>query len=168
MQDKTILYVNTWTRDDIFKNQTFFLVPSILLYFPLFCAKHTSLEAKQSLLPHLMSHWQCQMPCCPGEVPQAPHCSHPLHIMLQSRKTVYQCYFLFPVFGLLRRCTKKSKQRVTFLFACPKDWLCTLVPEEQAHCKSIMFPVARWMGKVPATCYNPFVMPIAGCYEDVL
>ena len=63
--------------------------------------------------------------------------------------------------------TNKSEQHATALFACPEDWLCMLVPEEQAHCKSIMFPVARWMGKVPATSCNPFVMPIAGCYEDV-
>lgn len=98
----------------------------------------------------------------PGDIPRVPHCSYPLHTMLKSRKTVSQCYSLFPVFGLLRGVTNKREQHATAPFACPKDWLCTLVPEEQAHCKSIMFPVARWMGKVPATCYNPFVMPIAG------
>lgn len=61
----------------------------------------------------------------------------------------------------------KSEQHATALFVCLEDWLCMLVPEEQPHCKSIMFPVARWMGKLPAISCNLFVMPIAGCYDDV-
>lgn len=96
---------------------------------------------------------------CSTNTPMLP--STPRHTLIKKTVTCSsQCL------GHQGGTTDKSEQQATALFACPEDWLCTLVPEEAAHCKSIIFPVASWMGKVPATSCNPSVMQIAGCYED--
>lgn len=144
---------------------------SILLIFSLLCAKHTRSKTKFSpTLDVTLAVPDALLPIFPHlrmlhEYPTVPiHSTSCLNKGKQSIGAIPSSQFL----GWWEGATNKSEQHATAPFACPKDWLCTLVPEEQAHCKSIMFPVARWMGKVPATCYNPFVMPIAGCYEDVL
>lgn len=71
-----------------------------------------------------------------------------------------------PILVPLRRHHKQKQTTCNCSVTHPGDRLRTAAPEEQASAlQSIMFPVARWMGRVPATSCNPFVMPIAGCYQ---
>lgn len=154
-----------------FNKLDFFSGRSILPNFALSCAKYTRLEAKQGILSHLMLHWHW-IPCCSSShtwgystgTPLLP--STPGHTLI--KKTSSALLLPLPSAWTTEEAPQPRANNMQLLcLACPEDQPCTLVPEAAAHCKSIMFPVARWMGIVPATSCNPFVMPIAGCYEDV-
>lgn len=161
----------TWTTHD-FKNQTFFPCALNTTKFCLVLCKAYKVRSKTRSSPKLdvtLAVLDALLLIFLHLGMFHKHPTVPIHSMSHSDKE-NQFISVTPTSQFLGHwggTTNKSEEHATALFACPEDWLCTLVPEEQAHCKSIMFPVARWMGKVPATSCNPFVMPIAGCYEDV-